>query len=121
MSEWPIDWLTFLKEQAGKSCPEVNLRHVRPRDRLLIVTRNTRYLLEMLEAREAIVSTDRMDRPAGKVRIMGCTFGLSSTIKPDHLFCGGSLEFTFDAGKMRHTTSTVAEIHWLHSEPEETF
>jgi hypothetical protein len=44
---------------------------------------------------------------------MGCTFGLSSSIKPDHLFCGGNLELSYqlDGAPMTHTTTTIKEIH----------
>ena len=96
---------------------ELDLRGIaRTGDLLRVGTRNTIYTLRLLDDRSADLQTDRPDRPAGRVKIMGCTFGLSTTISPDHLFCGGSLEFTFqaDGHRMTHTTSAIKRsIQWI--------
>jgi hypothetical protein len=44
---------------------------------------------------------------------MGCTFGRSSSIKPDHLFCGGNLElgYRLKGAAMTHRTTAIKEIH----------
>jgi len=44
---------------------------------------------------------------------MGCTFGRSSSIKPDHLFCGGNLELSYrlKGTAMTHRTTAIKEIH----------
>lgn len=102
-----------LKHHLDEPPPEIDLRELLPGDRLRIITLNTTYDLLITEGRTAHLQTERDDRPSGPVRINGCTFGLSSTIKPDALFSGGSLEFTFDDGRMRHTTTAIREMHWL--------
>jgi hypothetical protein len=107
------DWMTVLQQHVTEAPTDIDLQELRPGDRLRIVTRNTSYDLVLLEGRYADLKTDRADRPCGQVQIMGCTFGMSSSIKPDHLFCGGNLEFTFEGGTMTHLTSVIREIHWL--------
>ncbi len=106
-------WISILKQQVESGNAEFDLRQLEPGDLLRIVTAHTRYELVLIAGRFADMTTDRPNRPAGKVSIMGCTFGKSSSIKPDHLFCGGSLEFTFDEGRMTHLTTAIKEIHWL--------
>ena len=44
---------------------------------------------------------------------MGCTFGLSSSIRPDFLTCGDNLELTYNDGHRTWTTSPIEEIHHL--------
>jgi hypothetical protein len=107
------DWLTILQQHVERGDAEFDLRQVEPGDMLRVVTQHTRYDLVFLSDREADLKTDRPNRPEGKVKIMGCTFGMSSSIKPDFLFCGGNLEFTFDDGAMTHLTTAIREIHWL--------
>jgi hypothetical protein len=87
----------------------------------MIKTRNSSYLLEWKGVDEAVVSSDDPKAPSGPVRIMGCSFGLSSSIRPDAFFCGGNLEFTHSNGEKTWTTSPIREIHLLHrSQPSTT-
>jgi hypothetical protein len=114
---FPADWLETLKEHHGAHHAELDLEALAEGDVVRICTRNTIYALRVSSpAREAVLATDRADRPSGRVRIMGCTFGQSSTISPDRLFCGGSLELTFDqeGHRMVHTTSAIRSIEWFH-------
>ena len=104
-------WHEVVHRTAASSDAEVSLTELAPGDALRVVTRNAIYEFDLLEDRCAILRTDRADRPSGPVRIAGCAFGQSSSIKPDHLFCGGNLEFTFAAGKMTHRTSTIQALY----------
>ncbi len=105
------DWESFLRRHAQTVGAELELDGLRPGDLLVVTTQNTTYQLKIIEGREAELSTRRSDRPGGKVRIHGCTFGQSSSIKPGHLFCGGSLEIAFDSGQTVHNTTSIKEIH----------
>ncbi|MEY2488585.1 MAG: hypothetical protein QOC70_527 [Verrucomicrobiota bacterium] len=108
------DWLLYLKSVAGKYGDEFDLTQLSPGDVLKVVTQHTDYLFTTIEGCEAELFCSRADRPKGRVRIMGCTFGRSSSIKPDHLFCGGNLELTYDLQgvSMKHTTTAIREIYW---------
>ena len=107
------DWLSMLELSATSGNAEFDLGDLQSGDLLLIVTAHTRYEMVSISGREAQLRTDRPDRPSGKVKITGCTFGRSSTIKPSQIFCGGNLEFTFDEDRMTHLTTAIREIHWL--------
>jgi hypothetical protein len=110
------DWLTVLRKHVEDGGAEFDLGQLQAGDLLRVVTGHTTYDFVIKEGRDAELETDRPDRPAGPVRIMGCTFGMSSSIKPDHLFCGGNLEFTFEGGAMTHLTTAIREIDWLRRE-----
>jgi len=107
------EWSSILTQHMESGDDELDLRQVEPGDLLRVVTGHTDYNLVFISGSDAELTTNRPDRPSGKVKIMGCTFGKSSSIKPDHLFCGGSLEFTFDEGRMTHLTTPIRAIHWL--------
>src|SRR6187549_3737547 len=113
------DWLARLQEHADSPHDEFDLAQLRPGDMLRINTRNTLYTFRMLGERTAEMETNRDNRPIGRVKIMGCTFGLSSTISPNHLFCGGNLELSLleQEVRMTHTTSAIRAIEWLRREP----
>lgn len=107
------DWVQYLREHEGKLGDELELSQLQPGDLLRIVTLHSEYLLTLVNSREANLVCPQPGRPAGLVSIMGCTFGLSSSIKPDHLFCGGNLELTYqlEGVSMTHTTTVIKEIH----------
>lgn len=108
-----FDWLSRLKQHAESDHAELDLAVLTPGDLVRVETKNTLYTLKLIDAdRFAELTTDRADRPAGRVKIMGCTFGLSSTISPDRLFCGGNLELNFlqEGVRMTHTTSSIRAI-----------
>jgi len=106
------DWVQYLKSNEGKLGDELELSQLQPGDLLRIVTLNSEYFLTIVKGREAILVCPQPGRPAGTVSIMGCTFGLSSSIKPDHLFCGGNLELSYqlEGVSMTHTTTAIKEI-----------
>jgi hypothetical protein len=108
------DWLRYLQSTEGALGDELDLSQLRPGDFLKIVTQHSDYLLTIVEGRDATLRCSEPGRPEGPIRIMGCTFGQSSSIKPDHLFCGGNLELRYtDAGvSMTHTTTAIREILW---------
>jgi len=91
----------------------LSLGNLNAGDSLKVTTRNTTYTFQMLGPREAVLSTNRIDRPAGPARLRGCTFGRSSSIAPDHIFCGGNLEFLFNSTKKIHRTTEITAILWL--------
>ena len=107
------DWLRYLKSKEGSLGDELDLADLRPGDLLKVVTRNADYLLTIEKGRTATLRCSVPGRPEGSVQIMGCTFGQSSSIKPDHLFCGGNLELSYelDGASMKHTTTAIQEIH----------
>ena len=118
MTDQPVpDWEAFLRRHDASGVVELDLGTVQPGDRLLVVTQNTVYSLVMLEAHEAMLTSNRTDRPSGRVRINGGTFGLSSSIKPDHLFCGGNLEIVHSNGREIFTTTEIRGLQLLHAEP----
>ena len=108
------DWLLYLKSVEGKYGDEFDLSQLSPGDVLKVVTQHADYVFTTIEGRDAELLCSRAGRPNGRVRIMGCTFGRSSSIKPDHLFCGGNLELTYhlEGVLMTHTTTAIREIYW---------
>jgi len=107
------DWFSTIKQNAESGDDEFDLGQLGPGDVLRIVTERTRYDFLIVNGRDAELRTDREDRPQGRVRIMGCTFGTSATIKPDRIFCGGHFEFTYENGKSTYLTSRIKEIRCL--------
>ena len=107
------DWLRYVKSTKGKLGDELDLSELKPGDLLKVITRNSEYLLTIGKNRDAILTCEQPGRPTGRVRIMGCTFGRSSSIKPDHLFCGGNLELSYQlkGAAMTHRTTAIKEIH----------
>jgi hypothetical protein len=108
------DWKSFLKSLPESFEQEIALKAIVPGDRVLIKTRNSAYLFDWKDVDEANVRSNDPKAPSGPVRIMGCSFGLSTSIRPDVLFCGGNLEFTHSNGEKTWTTSPIREIHLLH-------
>ena len=107
------DWIRFVKSKKDRLGSELDLSLLEPGDLLKVVTKNSEYVLKIVKGREADLSCAQPGRPNGRVRIMGCTFGRSSSIKPDHLFCGGNLELTYrrNDAAMTHRTTAIKEIH----------
>ena len=114
------DWMNVLRQHVDEAPLEIDLTRLLPGDLLRVVTLHTTYDLEIIAGRIAELKCDRADRPSGRVQIQGCTFGRSATIKPDALFSGGNLEFTFDDGAMTHTTTVIRELHWLRRNAQPT-
>jgi hypothetical protein len=108
------DWLRYIKSKEGKLGDEFDLSQLVAGDVLKVITANSEYSFTIVKGREAILTCPQRGRPEGKVQIMGCTFGRSSSIKPDHLFCGGNLELSYRHNDvaMTHRTSAIREILW---------
>lgn len=106
------DWVQYLKSNEGKLGDELELSQLQAGDVLKIATLNSEYFLTIVKGRDATLVCPQPGRPSGPVSIRGCTFGLSSSIKPDHLFCGGNLELGYqvDGVLMTHTTTAIKEI-----------
>ena len=113
------DWIRFVKSKNAKLGSELDLSLLEPGDVLKVLTRNSEYILKIAKAGEADLSCRQPGRPSGRVRILGCTFGRSSSIKPDHLFCGGNLELSYrvDGAAMTHRTTTIKEIQLRRVKP----
>lgn len=113
------DWARFLHTIVNREGERFDLTQLQTGDVLQVFTDHTTYTLRIRHDRDAELVTNRPDRPSGSVRIMGCTFGLSSSILPDHLFCGGNLEFLHDSGRQTCTTTVIRAIQLIrrHSEP----
>jgi hypothetical protein len=114
------DWKALVEALPKSLCEELALTAIAPGDRVIIKTRNTLYLFTWKHTDLAELRADNPKTPAGPVRIMGCSFGLSSSIRPDALFCGGNLEFTHSQGEKTWTTSPIEEIHVLHHSKKKT-
>lgn len=110
------DWEAFVQRHEAAGLPELDLTTLRPGDRLLVLTAQTAYTLTLRENRAADLITNRGDRPVGQVQINGCTFGASSTIKPDHLFCGGCLEFVHGEPRKIYTTTAIRALQLLQAD-----
>ena len=108
------DWGEFLHSAVEPSCAELDLRRVQTGDRVLVRTRNTDYLLHWLSDNEVELASSNPNGPQGKVQIMGTTFGLSSSIRPDFLTCETNLELTYNDGHRTWTTSPIVEIRYIH-------
>ncbi|MBI4623877.1 MAG: hypothetical protein HY736_11765 [Verrucomicrobia bacterium] len=116
-SDSPVpDWEAFLRKHQAEGLPEIELPSLKPGDRLLVVTEHTAYTLVMRENGEADMTSNRTDRPSGRVLIHGCTFGASSSIKPNHLFCGGNLEFAHGEKGEVTTTTTIRALQLTQAE-----
>jgi|GEM_PF-2037658 len=109
------DWLDSVKVFATETGDEIELIDLQTGDRLQVKTRQTLYNLTWLKCgdMDAILTTDRKDRPLGKVRVVGCAIGRGSTIAPQRLFTGGSLEFTSGGGAWVHCTSGIVWIRLI--------
>jgi hypothetical protein len=108
------DLVRYLKSVAGKIGDEFELGQLQAGDELTVKTKHTDYRFKMVGKRDADLTCSRFDRPHARIKIMGCTFGNSSSIKPDHLFCGGNLEFAYDLDgqPMVHKTTAIKAIYW---------
>lgn len=111
------EWEAFLRQHQAVGLPQVDLAQLRSGDRLIVETLHTRYGFEWRGDGSVVVATNRPDRPSGVVAIQGCTFGRSSTIKPNALFCGGNLEFLSAGGTVRHTTTAIRSLVLLRQSP----
>lgn len=107
------DWEAFLRAAEHSSLPAVNLKDRKGGDQLLVVTAHTCYRFQFTSSSQAELSTNRADRPTGLVRLNGCTFGASATIKPDQVFCGGNLEFTLQESQMLFTTTQIRALQLI--------
>lgn len=110
----PPDWLKFLAGQVEQGMPEIDLPSLAAGDVLMVQTVNTRYAFLWHKDGTAEVASNRgSKRPSGRVRVNGCTFGKSSSIKPGVLFCGGNLEYVSQEGLMTHRTTTIRSMELL--------
>jgi hypothetical protein len=107
------DWLEYVHSEVSREGERFDLNQLQAGDVLQVFTGHTVYAFRLIAARDALLVTNRTDRPNGRVRIMGCTMGLSSTIRPDHLWCGGNLEFLHDNGHQTCTTTTICGIQLI--------
>jgi hypothetical protein len=110
------DWEDFLRRHADNGDAELDLTTLQPGDHLLVLTKNTAYAFTLSTGTEALLTTNRTDRPAGMVRINGCTFGASSSIKPDAVFCGGSLEFVRPDTHEIFTTTAITALQIVRAD-----
>jgi len=110
------DWQDFLKDRRAHGVLELDLTKVGPGDRVVVETRNTRYELLWQTGTDVLLTTNRTDRAGGAVRVQGCGFGRSSTIKPNFLFCGGNLEYVSHDGRTRNRTTTIRALAIIRRE-----
>lgn len=108
------DFIAYLKSSVERLGDHFDLQQLAARDELKVVTGHTEYVFNIVDGRTADLTSSRFDRPRARVKILGCTFGESSSIKPDHLFCGGNLEFTYKRNGVlvTHKTTAIKAIYW---------
>lgn len=106
------DWLAYLRNTDFGD--KIDLRDLKAGDIILVATEHSNYRMQVTDAKDLRVHlrSDRPDRPKREMRLMGCTLGASSTISPDHLFCGGNLELNWLEGRQLHTfaTTTITKL-----------
>lgn len=100
----------FLQEQLAHGPAELDLNMVRPGDRLVLGTKNTRYEFEWRDDGTVHMSTDRADRPWGMVTLVGCAFRQSGVVARGVVFRGGKLEYLSTAAQVRHRTTTINSV-----------
>ena len=108
------DWLAFLAGHTGRGLPEIQLAGLGAGDVLIVETKNSRYAFRWRQGGSAELATNRAtERPSGRVRVHGCAFGQSSSIKPGVLFCGGNMEYVSAGGKITHRTTIIRSLELL--------
>jgi hypothetical protein len=100
----------FVEHRRPRDPSEIELRLLRPGDRIVIGTKNTRYELEWHGDGKGILTTDRADRPWGPVTVAGCAFRRSGALARDVLFSGGKMEYVSTDGQVRHRTTTITTL-----------
>ncbi len=110
------NWELFLQEQLAHGPAELDLNMVRPGDRLVVGTKNTRYEFEWRDDGTVHLSTDRADRPWGMVTIVGCAFRQSGVVARGVIFRGGKLEFLSTEGKVCHRTTVINTVALVRGE-----
>jgi hypothetical protein len=113
------DFGSFVKSSSAKFGDQFDLKELQLGDELRVVTQHTEYVFAVLDQLGANLTSSRSDRPFGYVKIMGCTFGASTSIRPDHLFCGGNLEFTYkvEGQPVTHRTTAIKAIYLRRTRP----
>ena len=105
------DWLTNLTafQSVGDRLPLTDLQ---TGDLVKVSTARSTYFFRITEPRRRLAEMWKQGTNAAPtpVQIMGCTLGLSSTIDPRSLFCGGSLEYTTKSGERTHTSTAIREL-----------
>ncbi len=106
-------WEMFMENQVRHGPEEIDLSTLEPGDRLVVITKHTRYEFEWLEGGGVLLSSNRADRPSGLVTQAGCVFRRSGIVVPNVVFRGGKLDFFTMDGKVHHRT-TIITSHTLH-------
>jgi hypothetical protein len=107
----PPDWLTDLTAFQA-SGDKLSLTDLLVGDLLKVSTARSTYFFRITEPRQRLAEMWKQGSSGVPVpvQIMGCTLGLSSTIDPRSLFCGGSLEYTTESGARTHTSTPIREL-----------
>lgn len=105
--DWFTDLTTF--QAAGD---KLSLTDLLVGDLLKVATARSTYFFRITEPRRRLAEMWKQGTSGAPVpvQIMGCTLGLSSTIDPRFLFCGGSLEYTTESGARTHTSTAIREL-----------
>lgn len=114
------DWKDWLQSLSARPKAQLESDQLKTGDHLMVVTEHTTYHFVWLGGPELSVEllAGRPDRPSGRIKLHGCTFGASSSIASGLIFTGGNLEFSYlrDGKKVLFTTTAIREIrHLRHS------
>jgi hypothetical protein len=104
------NWEMFVDKRLLHAPDELDLKTLRPGDRLAVATRNTQYEFEWLEGGAVLLRTDRADRPWGQVSLTGCVFRRSGILAPGVIFKGGKLQFLSMDGQVKHQTTLISSF-----------
>ncbi len=110
----PPDWFSNLSAMQAVG-GRLSLTDLLVGDLLKVSTERSTYFFRITEPRQRLAEMWKQGSNGVPipVQIMGCTLGLSSTIDPRSLFCGGSLEYTTESGARTHTSTPIRELACL--------
>jgi hypothetical protein len=105
--DWPLSLDAFPKAEVRLLLTDLQIG-----DLLKVSTARSIYFFRIVEPKKRLAEMWKQGTamPPIPVQIMGCTLGLSSTIDPRSLFCGGSLEYTSESGTRTHTSTAIQEL-----------
>lgn len=103
-------WTDIAARQMARTQSVLDLSTLQPGDRVLVGTRNTHYLLEWGGGGGVTVSTNRKDRPFGRIVIDGCAARRLGDPSPGVLFCGGRMQYHSMNGQVRHRTTEIQAL-----------
>jgi hypothetical protein len=104
------NWETFIEEHVLRGPDEVDIKTLQPGDKLVVMTKNTRYEFDWAEGGGILLRTDRPDRPWGPVTITGCALRRSGILNEGVIFRGGKIQFSSGDNLAKHQTTVIVSM-----------